>query len=180
LTTPADNMAAKGADAEMKTEVLDWIEAVIKSPVPRDQPFEKVLKDGQILCQMINVLLPGSVKRVAKKGSNFQLMENLAAYQKACKKYGVCDEEIFQTPDLFEARNVKQVVLHLFALGRTAQVKGFDGPTLGPKTSEENKRNFTEEQNRASRDAHIGLQAGQNKGASQAGINMGKGRNICD
>ncbi len=69
--------------------------------------------------RLINVILPGSVKRVAKKGSNFQLMENLAAYQKACKKYGVPEEEIFQTVDLFEARNIRQVVMHLYALGRT-------------------------------------------------------------
>ncbi len=41
----------QGADAEQKKEVLDWVEAVIKDKVPRDQPFEKVLKDGVILCQ---------------------------------------------------------------------------------------------------------------------------------
>ncbi len=61
-----------------------------------------------------------------------------------------------------------------------AQNKGFDGPILGPKMSEENKRNFTEEENRAARDGHISLQAGQNKGATQAGISMGKGRKIMD
>ena len=40
----------QGADAEMKKEVLDWMEAVMKEKIPRDQPFEKVLKDGVILC----------------------------------------------------------------------------------------------------------------------------------
>jgi hypothetical protein len=38
-------------EAARKTEALDWIEAVIGEKVPRDQPFEKVLKDGQILCK---------------------------------------------------------------------------------------------------------------------------------
>ena len=37
------------------------------------------------------------------------------------KDYGVGDEEIFQTPDLFEARNIPQVTLCLYALGRTTQ-----------------------------------------------------------
>lgn len=46
--------------------------------------------------------------------------------------------------------------------------------------STENKRNFTDEQIRQGRDAQIGLQAGQNKGASQAGQNMGKQRMIMD
>ncbi len=35
--------------------------------------------------------------------------------------------------------------------------------------STENKRNFSEEEVRRMRDAQVGLQAGQNKGASQSG-----------
>lgn len=162
----------------MKTEILDWIERVIGEKIPRDQPFEKVLKDGVILCKLANKYMPGSVKRINAKGSNFQLMENHAAFQKFMKKFGVPDDEIFQTVDLFEARNVKQVCLSLSAMGRLAMNKGLDG--FGPKMAEENKREFTEEQIRQGRDAQISLQAGQNKGASQAGVNMGKQRMIVD
>ena len=162
----------------MKNEILDWIERVNGEKIPRDQPFEKVLKDGVILCNLANKYIPGSVKRINKKGSNFQLMENHAAFQKFMKKFGVPDDEIFQTVDLFEARNIKQVCLSLSALGRLAMNKGLEG--FGPKMSEENKREFTEEQNRKGRDAVIGLQAGQNQGASQAGISMGKQRMVLD
>lgn len=126
-------------DLERREEILVWMEAVIKEKIPRDQPFEKVLKDGQYICKLINVIQPGSVKRIATKGSNFQLMENIAAFQKACKKYGVPPEEIFQTADLFEARNVKQVCLSLFCLARIAKNKGFDGPSLGPAMSDDQK-----------------------------------------
>jgi len=48
---------------------------------------------------------------------------------------------------------------------------------LGPKPSEENKRDFTEMQLRAG-EGVIGLQAGQNKGATQAGQNFGNTRKI--
>ena len=34
------------------------------------------------------------------------------------KKYGVPHEEIFQTADLFERRNIPQVVISIFSLGR--------------------------------------------------------------
>lgn len=39
-------------------------------------------------------------------------------FQEAAKKYGVPHEEIFQTADLFERRNIPQVVLCLYSLGR--------------------------------------------------------------
>lgn len=43
-----------------------------------------------------------------------------------------------------------------------------------------NEREFTDEQIRAGRDGHIGLQAGYNKGATQSGTNMGNMRHIVD
>jgi hypothetical protein len=58
-----------------------------------------------------------------------------------------------------------------------AQKKGFQGPSLGPKMSDENKRDFTEEQLRAG-EATIGLQAGYNKGASQSGQSFGQTRHM--
>mgnify|MGYP001551751841 CR=1 FL=1 len=45
--------------------------------------------------------------------------------------------------------------------------------------STENKREFTEEQLRAS-EGQVSLQYGSNKGASQAGQNIGKQRMIVD
>lgn len=166
---------------DQKTEILDWVEAMVGEKIPRDQPFEKVLKDGVILCNMINKLVPGSVKRINKKGGNFALMENVAAFQKALKAYGLPDDEIFQTVDLFEARNIKQVVKSLQALGRLCLNNGYDGPVMGGavKMSDKNERTFTEEQMRAS-EGQVSLQYGSNKGASQAGVNMGKQRMILD
>lgn len=44
----------------------------------------------------------------------------------------------------------------------------YTGPSLGPKMADKNERTFTEEQLRAS-EGHLGLQMGQNKGATQSG-----------
>ena len=59
-----------------------------------------------------------------------------------------------------------------------AQSKGFSGPTLGPKIAEKNERGFTEEDIKAGREGHIGMQAGTNKLASQAGDHYGRPRQI--
>lgn len=148
--------------------MLNWIFAVLGEPVPSGD-FEDILKNGVVLCNLMNKLSPGSVKKIQPKGTNFQLMENIQRFQAAAKAYGLPQEEIFQTADLFERRNVPQVALSLFALGRITQKHPeWTGPTLGPKMAEKNERQFTEDQLRAS-EGHLNLQMGYNKGASQSG-----------
>ena len=43
------------------------------------------------------------------QGPAFMLMENVQSFIQAAKKYGVPDEEMFLTPDLFEGKNLSQV-----------------------------------------------------------------------
>lgn len=88
---------------EQEQEVLNWIFEVIGEPVPKGD-YEDILKNGVVLCHLINKIAPGSVKKIQERGTNFQLMENIQRFQAAVKKYGVPQEEIFQTADLFERR----------------------------------------------------------------------------
>merc|ERR1712071_294571 len=50
-----------------------------------------------------------------------------------------------------------------------SEASGVHWSASGPKMAEKNEREFTEEQLRA-HEGHVGLQAGYNKGASQAGV----------
>ncbi|KAJ7363682.1 Calponin-3 [Desmophyllum pertusum] len=106
--------------------------------------------------------------------------ENIEKFLNFCKAYGVKDTDCFSTPALYQKQNVMAAVITICQLGSTAQSKGFTGPTLGPKKADENKRDFTEEQVKAGREGHIGLQAGggTEKLASQSGQNFGLGRQI--
>ncbi|XP_011498065.1 PREDICTED: muscle-specific protein 20 [Ceratosolen solmsi marchali] len=153
---------------EQEQEILDWIQNVLGEKLPPGN-YEDILRDGVILCQLINKIAPGSVKKIQNKGTNFQLMENVQRFQAAIKKFGVPEEEIFQTADLFERRNIPQVSLCLYSLARITQKHPeYTGPRLGPKMADENKRTFTEEQLKAN-EGHLNLQMGFNKGASQSG-----------
>uniref|UniRef100_A0A0A9Y673 Calponin n=1 Tax=Lygus hesperus TaxID=30085 RepID=A0A0A9Y673_LYGHE len=157
-----------GRNKEQEQEVITWIEEVLGEKLP-NQAYEDVLKDGVVLCNLINKIAPGSVKKIQTKGTNFQLMENIQRFQAAIKKYGVPEEEIFQTADLFERRNIPQVTLCIYSLGRITQKHPeYTGPRLGPKMADENKREFTEEQLRATQ-GELNLQMGYNKGATQSG-----------
>jgi len=57
--------------------MLDWIGNVLGEAIPSNVSYEDYLKDGVVLCNLINKIAPGSVKKIQTKGSNFQLMENI-------------------------------------------------------------------------------------------------------
>ncbi|XP_047989323.1 muscle-specific protein 20 [Leguminivora glycinivorella] len=169
---------ASKRDPEREKEAQAWIETVLGAKFPPTDAFEDVLKDGTVLCQVINKLKPGSVPKINTSGGQFKMMENITNFQAAIKAYGVADIDVFQTVDLWEKKDIAQVVSTLFALGReTYRHPEWTGPKLGPKPSEECKREFSDEVLNAGQTI-VGLQAGSNKGATQAGQNMGAGRKI--
>ncbi|CAF1160665.1 unnamed protein product [Rotaria magnacalcarata] len=155
-------IAAK-RDPNLDREAQEWIEAVIGEKFP-SEPYEDALKDGVILCKLMNKLQPGAIQKYATSGGAFKLRENISIFQNAARAYGLGDAELFQTIDLFEKRNIPQVTQCVFALGRNAQKKKFNGPILGPKMSDTNVREFTEEQLRAGQSTLGLLNEGMAKG----------------
>ncbi|XP_071452363.1 muscle-specific protein 20 [Hetaerina americana] len=165
-------------DPEQEKQAQEWMETILGEKFPRGVAYEDHIRDGQVLCHLMNKISPGSVAKINSSGGQFKMMENINLFQQALKAYGVADVDVFQTVDLWEKKDIAQVTTTLFALGRqTYKHAEWKGPYLGPKPSDECKREFTEEQLRAG-ETIIGLQAGQNKGASQAGQNLGAGRKI--
>jgi len=177
LSAQIANKIAGKRDPQAEQEVIEWIEAITGERFP-NLPYEDALRDGQILCKLMNKMIPGCITKINTGGGQFKLMENINRFQEACKQYGVPEIDVFQTVDLWEKRNIVQVTQCLFALGRTAQIHPeWRGPVLGPKLADENKRQFTEEQLRAG-ESVINLQYGTNKGANQSGQNFGNTRHM--
>ncbi|CAL4124631.1 unnamed protein product [Meganyctiphanes norvegica] len=156
-------------DQEQEAEALAWICAVLGETFPENMAYEDILRDGQVLCRVMNKLSPGSIKKINTGGGQFKMMENITNFNTAIGKYGVPIVDKFQTADLYEKKDINQVTGTIFALGRTTYKHSeWPGPWLGPKPAEENVRVFSEETIAAGK-AHIGLQAGSNKGANQSG-----------
>jgi len=158
---------------ERAKQCVDWIEEVTGTKVEmeiKDQiDFAELLKDGSVLCQLINAIQPGSVKKINTMKAPFKQRENIEMYLKACANYGLKEQDLFQVNDLYENKNLYMVVDNIYNLGGMTQKKGWDGPILGVKQANENKRNFDEDVLKAGQ-SMIGLQYGTNKGASQAGM----------
>ncbi|XP_046578736.1 myophilin-like [Haliotis rubra] len=172
-------------DLGIEREAREWMEALLGRSLSENggdlgaDGMHAVLKDGVLLCQVMNCIQPGSVKKINETKMAFKQMENISHFLASAERYGCSKTDMFQTVDLFEKTNMVQVVNAIHALGRMAQKNGFEGPGLGPKESHQNKRDFSEETLRAGNSV-IGLQAGSNKGASQSGMNLGKSRSILD
>jgi len=175
-----DNIRAKQA--------CDWVESITGQNLDfgsdgaegmRDQlDFGTALKDGIAICHLMNALAPGAIKKVNTMKAPFKQRENIELFLKACEKYGLKSQDLFQVNDLFENKNLYMVVDCLYGLGGLAQKKSYDGPVLGVKVSIENKRNFSQDTLLESQKI-IGLQYGSNKGASQSGMTAyGSGRQI--
>ncbi|CAH0701095.1 unnamed protein product [Spodoptera exigua] len=163
---------------ELAQECLEWIQAIIGEPTNTSgdmDNFYEVLKDGTILCKLVNDIQPNIVKKVNVSKMAFKCMENINAFLEAAKTLGVPAQETFQTVDLWERQNLNSVVICLQSLGRKAG--NYGKPSIGPKESEKNVRNFSEEQLRAGQGV-ISLQYGSNKGATQSGINFGNTRHM--
>eukprot|EP00005_Dracoamoeba_jomungandri_P003028 CAMPEP_0174260498 /NCGR_PEP_ID=MMETSP0439-20130205/9766_1 /TAXON_ID=0 /ORGANISM="Stereomyxa ramosa, Strain Chinc5" /LENGTH=203 /DNA_ID=CAMNT_0015344751 /DNA_START=1 /DNA_END=612 /DNA_ORIENTATION=+ len=108
-------LAAK-YDPALEREVRSWIQRETGQNVSGD--FHTGLKDGVLLCNLMNRLSPGSVKKINTGRMPFLQMENIAAFLAAAKAAGMADHDLFQTVDLYEAKNMTQVVLTLAAISR--------------------------------------------------------------
>ncbi|XP_045205413.1 muscle-specific protein 20-like [Mercenaria mercenaria] len=178
---------------ELEQQARQWMEAVLQKPLIEgedpntplgEEKFQRALKDGVLLCELINTLQPGSIKKVNRIQSGsfkqFKDMENIDNFLTAITKYGVSTADRFGTANLTDRNNGMAIVLNcIHAVGRAAQKNGYHGPTLGPRESQYNPRSFDEETLHAGQTL-IGLQYGYTKGASQKGMSFGKTRSIND
>lgn len=163
---------------ELASESLEWIKAITDAPISTSgdtDNFYETLKDGTLLCKLVNDIKPNSVKKINESKMAFKCMENINNFLEVARSMGVPAQELFQTVDLWERQNLNAVVTCLQSLGRKGA--NYGKPSIGPKEADKNVRNFTEEQLRAGQGV-ISLQYGSNKGANQSGINFGNTRHM--
>lgn len=120
------------------TRLVEWITQVIGTTdgLPTNGPldwkgFHAFLKDGVILCKLMNRLLkaagaPTIVYRT-KAPSSFVALANIESFIAAVKAYGVPETSLFQPADLYEGRKgpLLYVLACLDQLGKLSNSRGF-------------------------------------------------------
>ncbi|XP_069460311.1 calponin-1 [Ambystoma mexicanum] len=177
LSAEVKSKLAQKYDPHKEQELRQWIEEVTGINIGAN--FMEGLKDGVILCQLINKLHPGSVKKVNESTQNWPQLENIGNFLKAITDYGVKPHDLFEANDLFETSNHTQVQSTLLALANAAKTRGAKG-SIGLKYSDKQERRFQPEKLKEGRNV-IGLQMGTNKFASQKGMtSYGTRRHLYD
>lgn len=64
-------------DPEQEREAKEWIESCLGKKFPAGVSFDDHLKDGQVLCELMNKIKPGSVPKINTSGGEFKMMENI-------------------------------------------------------------------------------------------------------
>ncbi|KAG0242827.1 calponin homology domain-containing protein [Mortierella sp. GBAus27b] len=166
----AAKIAAK-YDVGREIEARNWIETVVGEPFPHEG-FQASLKDGVLLCKLMNVLIPGFVK-VKSSSMPFVQMENISKFLEGCGRLGCPKHDLFQTIDLYENKNPGQVVDAIWSLSRHAAKAGCNTPILGPKLSDRHEVEFSEEVLIAGKNI-MAFQYGYSGGANLSGVRYGR------
>jgi len=141
-------------NAGKQLQAQEWIGALVEGLVfsqsednmERVQKMQEILKDGVVLCTLLNMIKPDSVKKINNTKMVFKQRENIVNYIEGCKAMGMPETDCFVTQDLFEGDNMLAVIDQIFALGSLSKtIATYTGPTLGVKTADKNIREFSEE-----------------------------------
>ncbi|XP_039695943.1 transgelin-2 isoform X2 [Pteropus medius] len=109
LSREVQQKIEKQYDADLEQILIQWITAQCRKDVGRPQPgrenFQNWLKDGTVLCELINGLYPegqAPVKKIQASTMAFKQMEQISQFLQAAERYGINTTDIFQTVDLWE------------------------------------------------------------------------------
>ncbi|XP_030283995.1 LIM domain only protein 7 isoform X17 [Sparus aurata] len=133
---------------EAYSEAQRWIEAVTKKKFGSND-FRSALENGVLLCDLINKIKPGTIRRVNRLPTPIAGLDNLNVFLKACGKLGLKEAQLFHPGDLQDLstrvtvkhqetnRRLKNVLITVYWLGRRAQCdRYYDGPYLNFKAFE--------------------------------------------
>ncbi|XP_017313754.1 LIM domain only protein 7b isoform X1 [Ictalurus punctatus] len=130
------------------SEAQRWMEEVTKKRFGSSN-FRSALENGVLLCDLINKLKPGIIKRVNRLSTPIAGLDNVNVFLKACEKLGLNDSQLFHPGDLQDvstrvtvrhqetSRRLKNVLITIYWLGRKAQADpSYSGPQLNFKAFE--------------------------------------------
>ncbi|KAJ1659926.1 Protein kinase of the Mitotic Exit Network [Dispira simplex] len=119
-TRQAEELLGKRREEQRRLNhqaATDFLESILEEKLPSHN-LQLALRDGIILCRVINTLRPGTIKQIAMKDIPFAQMENISSFLHAAQELGVPGSDLFQTVDLYEGKNISRVVSTILSISR--------------------------------------------------------------
>ncbi|KAI8085384.1 kinase-like domain-containing protein [Thamnidium elegans] len=86
--------------------------------------LQQELKDGVILCNLVNHIRPGTIKMVAqKKGFAFIQMDNITRFLQGVRQLGMEQPRLFEANDLHGAKNMSAVINTILTLAEFSSIQ---------------------------------------------------------
>ncbi|XP_072108909.1 LIM and calponin homology domains-containing protein 1-like isoform X10 [Mobula birostris] len=130
------------------TEAQHWIEQVTGRSFG-DKDFRTGLENGILLCELLNAIKPGAVKKINRLPTPIAGLDNITLFLRACEELGLKGSQLFDPGDLQDmtnratvkapeySRKMKNVLITIYWLGKTANsCTSYSGPTLNLKEFE--------------------------------------------
>ncbi|XP_077446119.1 LIM and calponin homology domains-containing protein 1-like isoform X2 [Stigmatopora argus] len=117
--------------AEAFNEAQRWIEEVTGKSFGCSD-FRAALENGVLLCDLVNQLKPGIIKKLNRPSTPIAGLDNINVFLKACGKLGLNESQLFDPGDLQDlstrpivrrnesSRRLKNVLITVYWLGRKA------------------------------------------------------------
>ncbi|KAJ2959329.1 hypothetical protein NQZ79_g5244 [Umbelopsis isabellina] len=93
------------------------------------------LKDGVLLCNLVNKLRPNTIKQVGAKDLPFVKMDNITRFLQGARQLGLNTAQLFETIDLFEAKDMTAVINTILTIEKIHTKRKFSEPIIKYKTS---------------------------------------------
>uniref|UniRef100_A0A914WSN7 Calponin-homology (CH) domain-containing protein n=1 Tax=Plectus sambesii TaxID=2011161 RepID=A0A914WSN7_9BILA len=110
-------------DLDHEWELMQWMAKMVGQHADSNAEFGEFLKDGTVLCKLMQKLRPGSVPRISAKSTSFAISDNINSFLRAAADYGLRPADLFELTDLTERHNIARVVSTVDALAALAQTR---------------------------------------------------------
>ncbi|XP_057628393.1 LIM and calponin homology domains-containing protein 1 isoform X3 [Chionomys nivalis] len=130
------------------TEAQKWIEQVTGRSFG-DKDFRTGLENGILLCELLNAIKPGLVKKINRLPTPIAGLDNTILFLRGCKELGLKESQLFDPSDLQDtsnratvknldySRKLKNVLVTIYWLGKAANsCASYSGTTLNLKEFE--------------------------------------------
>nr|KAF6500686.1 LIM and calponin homology domains 1 [Molossus molossus] len=130
------------------SEAQKWIEQVTGRSFG-DKDFRTGLENGILLCELLNAIKPGLVKKINRLPTPIAGLDNIILFLRGCKELGLKESQLFDPSDLQDtsnrvtvksldySRKLKNVLVTIYWLGKAANsCASYSGTALNLKEFE--------------------------------------------